>query len=238
MGPGEENGLETRAENYIDLNTVVSVTYQCRTHPTTMELRHLRYLVAVADELSFRRAAERLYVSHAALSQQIGDLEDELGLKLFDRNSRRIQITEVGRVFVAGAKRTLATAQEAVAQATEAAKGQRGRLIIGSLTPVTATFLPEALARFREKFPLVEITVLHLDNRAQIDALLNGGILLGIGYPGPNMDTEALTATVFLRSPVCILCSEHRWPNKGKTPKLVDFRNDNFLAYVPEFAPD
>ena len=203
-----------------------------------MELRHLRYLVAVAEELSFRRAAERLYVSHAALSQQIGDLEDELGLKLFDRNSRRIALTEVGRVFVAGAKRTLATAQEAVAQATEAAKGERGRLIIGSLTPITAAFLPKALARFRQRFPLVEVTVLQVDNRTQIDALLNGEIMLGIGYPGPNMDTEALTATVFLRSPVCILCSEHRWPNKKSPPKLADFRHDNFLAYVPEFAPD
>jgi hypothetical protein len=60
-----------------------------------MELRHLRYLVAVAEDLSFRRAAERLHVSHAALSQQIRDLEDELGLKLFNRNSHRVELTEV-----------------------------------------------------------------------------------------------------------------------------------------------
>jgi LysR family transcriptional regulator, benzoate and cis,cis-muconate-responsive activator of ben and cat genes len=81
-----------------------------------MELRHLRYLVAVAEDLNFRRAAERLHVSHAALSQQIGELEDELGLKLFNRNSHRVELTEVGRVFFGGAKRTLTAAREAIAQ--------------------------------------------------------------------------------------------------------------------------
>ncbi len=78
-----------------------------------MELRHLRYFAAVAEDLSFRRAA----VSEAALSQQIGDLEDELGLKLFNRNSRRVELTEVGHVFLVGARRTLVSAQEAVVQA-------------------------------------------------------------------------------------------------------------------------
>src|ERR1700724_2941765 len=78
-----------------------------------------------------RRAAKHLSVSEPALSQQVGDLENELGLRLFDRNSRRVALTEVGRVFLGGARRTLVSAQEAVAQAHEAAAGERGRLAIG-----------------------------------------------------------------------------------------------------------
>src|SRR6266436_2248333 len=145
-----------------------------------MELRHLRYFVTVAEDLSFRRAAERLHLSHPTLSKQIGDLENELGLKLFDRNPRRVELTEVGRGFLVEAKRTLVSAQQAIAHAHEVATGERGRLSIGAITPVTYAFLNDALTRFRELFPLVEVTVLHMNNLAQIDALLNGSIMLGI----------------------------------------------------------
>src|SRR5260221_11260542 len=86
-----------------------------------VELRHLRYFVAVAEELSFRKAAGLLSVSEPAVSQQVADLEDELGQKLFNRDSRRVELTEVGRVFLRGTRRTLASAAEAVAQAQEAA---------------------------------------------------------------------------------------------------------------------
>src|ERR1700751_6015814 len=122
-----------------------------------MELRHLRYFVTVAEDLSFRRAAERLRLSHPTLSKQIGDLENELGLKLFIRNPRRVELTEVGRGFLVQARRTLVSAQQAVPHAHEVATGERGRLTIGVLTQVTYTFLNDALAQSRELFPLVEV---------------------------------------------------------------------------------
>ncbi|HEX3445095.1 MAG TPA: LysR family transcriptional regulator, partial [Chthoniobacterales bacterium] len=152
-----------------------------------MELRHLRYFVAVAELLSFRRAAGRLHLSHPTLTKQIGDLEDELGLKLFKRSPRRVELTEVGRGFLVEAKRTLVSAERAIAHAHEVATGERGRLSIGAIR-LTYAFLPDALTRFRELFPLVEVTVLHMTNRAQVEALLNGSIMLGIGYPGPSLD--------------------------------------------------
>jgi DNA-binding transcriptional LysR family regulator len=200
-----------------------------------MELRHLRCFVAVAEDLNFRRAAERLHLSHPALSRQISDLEDELGLKFFNRNPRRVELTEAGRVFLVGARRTLASAQEAIAQASEVVKGERGRLSIGCYALVTHPFLPDALSRFRGLFPLVEVTVRHMDNSAQVEALLNGSVTLGIGRLDPNLEeSESLTTTLLLRSPFCIACSEHRWPAKRGTPKLSDFREDNFLVLSRE----
>ena len=200
-----------------------------------MELRHLRYFVAVAEDLNFRRAAERLHLSHPALSRQISDLEDELGLKFFSRNARRVELTEVGRVFLVGAKRTLASAQEAIAQASEVVKGERGRLSIGCYALVTHPFLPDALGRFRGLFPLIEVTVRHMDNRSQLEAVLNGSVMLGIGRLDSNLEESAsLTTTFLLRSPFCIACSEHRWPAKRGTPKLSDFQEDNFLVLSPE----
>jgi DNA-binding transcriptional LysR family regulator len=204
-----------------------------------MELRHLRYFVAVAEELSFRRAAHRLHLSHPALSQQVHDLENELGLKLFERNSRRVELTEIGRAFLIGARRALAAAKEAVTQAHEAAKGDRGRLVIGSIGALTSSFLPIALARFREQRPLVEATALHMHNRAQVEAVLNGSIMLGIGYFDLAVDEderEQLCIQLLLRWPVGIGCSKHRRLPKRAAPKLRDFRHDKFISFDPEYG--
>src|SRR5260221_3095274 len=202
-----------------------------------MQLRHIRYFVAAAEELSLRRAAHRLHVSQPALSLQISDLEDELGLKLFERNSRGVELTEAGRAFLLGGRRVLAAATQAIAQAQEAANGERGRLIVGSISPLTSSFLPGALARFREQRPLVEATVLHMNNRAQVEAVLNGAIMLGIGFFDSAVDEdehEQLSTRLLLRWPVGIFCSKHRRLPKRAAPKLRDFRHDKFISFDQE----
>jgi len=204
-----------------------------------MELRHFRYFIAVAEESSLRRAAHRLHVSQPALSQQISDLEEELGLKLFTRNSRGVGLTEAGRAFLTGGRRVLVAAKQAAEQAQEAAKGERGRLVIGSVGPLTGSFLPLVLSRFREKWPLVETTVLHLNNRAQVEAVLNGSIMLGIGYFSFALEEdeqELVSTRLLLRSPVGIAFSKNRRFPKRAVPKLKDFRHDKFVSVDPEYG--
>src|SRR6516225_5049875 len=178
-----------------------------------MELRHFRYFIAVAEESSLGRAAHRLHVSQPALSQQIGDLEDELGLRLLTRNSRGVELTEAGRVFLIGGRRVLVAAKQAAEQAQEAAKGERGRLVIGSLGAATISFLTGVLSRFREQHPQVEITLLHMNNRAQVEAVLDGSIMLGIGYYSYALEEdeqEQVSTRLLLRSRINIVCPKNR----------------------------
>src|ERR1041385_656850 len=105
-----------------------------------MELRHLRYVVAVADTLHFRRAAERLHISQPPLSQQIQQLENELGVKLFQRTKRQVQVTEAGKLFVEEARLILAQSEHAARVATRVKKGETGQLVIGVAGPADAQF--------------------------------------------------------------------------------------------------
>jgi LysR family transcriptional regulator, benzoate and cis,cis-muconate-responsive activator of ben and cat genes len=204
-----------------------------------MELRHLRYFVAVAEELSVRRAAHRLHVSQPALSQQISDLEDELGIKLFTRNSRGVELTEAGRTFLIGGRRALVAVQQAAEEAQETAKGARGRLVIGSLGAATISFLSGVLSRFREKYPLVEVNLTHMHNRAQVEAVLDGSIMLGIGFYSYSLEEdeqEQVSTQLVLRSPVEIVAPKNRRFPKGTVPKLKDFRHDKFLSVAPDYS--
>jgi DNA-binding transcriptional LysR family regulator len=139
-----------------------------------MELRHLRYFVAVAEELSFRRAAEKLRLSQPALSAQIRALEDELTVRLFERNTRTVKLTHPGRVFLESARQTLATAMQAQEGVRSAAHGLSGTLRVGLIAPVANAWLAAILRRFLQRFPGVQISLFDLSSPAQLQRLRAG----------------------------------------------------------------
>ncbi|MFF3216759.1 LysR substrate-binding domain-containing protein [Streptomyces sp. NPDC002886] len=122
-----------------------------------MELRQLRYVVAVAETRNFTRAAARCFVAQSALSRQIGNLERELGAKLFARTSRRVELTPAGEAFLVGARQCLEAAERAVTDAAAAVGEVRGRLLIGTVPTVVAVDIAEVLQRFRERHPQVRV---------------------------------------------------------------------------------
>jgi DNA-binding transcriptional LysR family regulator len=118
-----------------------------------MELRHLRYFIAVAEELNFRRAAERLHLAQPSLSRQVRDLEEEIGEQLLVRDRTHVALTDAGRTLLEHARGVLATAATASHAAREAGRSAREKLKIGNIGVLTASFLPASLATFHQCFP-------------------------------------------------------------------------------------
>src|SRR3954453_23359911 len=123
-----------------------------------MELRRLRYFVAVAEELHFRRAAERLHLAQPALSQQVRKLETELGVDLFHRTKRGVALTPAGALFLEEARRLLRQAEEAARTARNARAGTIGRLRLGHVVDAVPPVLPRAIAAFAASHPGIEIS--------------------------------------------------------------------------------
>jgi DNA-binding transcriptional LysR family regulator len=160
-----------------------------------MELRHLHYFIAVAEELHFSRAAERLHISQPPLSQQIRDLEVELGVKLFERTKRQVHLTEAGKVFLERSYLVLGQLEQAIAVTQKIGRGEVGELAIGFVDSATYTVLPEILRVFREQFPAVELRLHEMTTAQQIQALLHKQVDIGIvrsAISEPGLDVECL----------------------------------------------
>jgi DNA-binding transcriptional LysR family regulator len=138
-----------------------------------VELRHLRYFVAVAEELSFRKAAKRLHIAQPPLGKQIRDLEEEIGTPLFDRSRNHVRLTGAGQVFLAGAHETLEAAARAIAGARKATCSVVPvPFRIGKFGSFTASFLSETLSIYKETHPSVHISLFGIDPQSQLDGLL------------------------------------------------------------------
>jgi DNA-binding transcriptional LysR family regulator len=142
-----------------------------------MELRHLRYFIAAAEELNFRRAADRLHITSPALSKQIMAMEEELGVRLIERDTVRASLTDAGKAYLPEVRRILAMTEKAGELARKAAGGKvRERLTINGSGPLPALFLPAVLKTYHEKYPDVEIVLLDFLMADQLTALERGEI--------------------------------------------------------------
>ncbi|MBI0476348.1 LysR family transcriptional regulator [Sphingomonas sp. MA1305] len=165
-----------------------------------MELRHLRYFVQVAEDLHFARAAARLGISQPPLSLQIRQLEEDIGVRLLERTSRRVTLTPAGSVFLDAAKRALAEAERGVALARAAARGELGGLRVGF--NASAPFIPKvalAINAYRRLFPEVQLALSEVVGHAQIEAIAAGELDVGFlrSATPPGLPAE-LTATRIL----------------------------------------
>lgn len=145
-----------------------------------MELRHLRYFIAVAKAKNFTRAAESMHVSQPSLSVQIRDLEEELGARLFDRLGRSIALTQAGTLFLEHAERALRELERGAQIVGELHGAQRGRLLVGTLATVNSYLIPPVVSRFKQQFPGVHLQVHSQPSADIVDGLLADRLDLGL----------------------------------------------------------
>ena len=175
-----------------------------------MELTHLRYFIAVAEELHFGRAAAKLHIAQPPLSQQIKRLEDELEVKLFNRTSRRVELTAAGRIFLAEARGIIERANEACSTMINLGKGRSGYLSLAFNEPAINTFLPETVKRFMRKYPEVQLSLNELGIIEQFRELDEKRIHLGFMRPF-GYDTTAYSKQLILREEyVLAIPAKHR----------------------------
>lgn len=203
------------------------------------DFRQLRYFIAVAEELSFTRAAQRLHLSQPPLSQQIQALEQDLGVRLFERDKRNVALTAPGRLFLDQARQILAMADEARSQVSEAAAGFSGHLKLAYTVSVSFhPALPQTLLRLGQNAPNVRVWLSEMYSEPQFSAIRNGQIDVGFvrDVPTHEDDARALRIDVIDREPLVLaLPSGHRLAGRQRI-ELSEVAGDPFVVQPRELA--
>jgi DNA-binding transcriptional LysR family regulator len=203
-----------------------------------MEFRHLRYFVAVAEELSFTRAAAVLHVAQSAVSAQIQSLEDSIGVKLLERNSRRVELTGAGHTFLHGAKKIILELEEVARQARRIGRAETGHLAIGFIGAQSHEWMPLVLRRFRHEYPDVEVTLTEMVPSVQLESLSTHRLDLGVvgaidGKAPAGLQFECIAE----EEPLVGVPSDHALANRPFV-RLQQLKDEGFILTSRENAPN
>ncbi|MBI4784086.1 MAG: LysR family transcriptional regulator [Oscillatoriophycideae cyanobacterium NC_groundwater_1537_Pr4_S-0.65um_50_18] len=194
-----------------------------------MELRQLHYFLAIAEELNFGRAAQRLNIAQPPLTRQIQQLEQELGVQLFNRTSRRVELTEVGKLFVDEAQRILEQVDHSLLTIQRANRGEVGQLVVAFEGSSAYDIIPLSLKAYRERFPEVELTVLGMTTNQQVEALRSGQIQIGFVVPPLQGQVEDLEVEAVIQSPLVLALPEAHPLAAKSTVKVRSLVKESFI---------
>lgn len=201
-----------------------------------MELRHLRYFVAVAENLSFTKAAAKLHLAQPSLTRQIHNLEEEIGVRLLERSKSRVALTEEGRSFLTDARRILALATESVQSVQRLSRGETGELNIAYLSNFDFELLPETLRAFRQAFPHIALNLFDMSPAEQFRALEARKIDLGfVGLPPPAA-SGLYWQSITRHRTIAVLAVKHRLARKRQV-KLTELENMFFVGMSEKTHP-
>ncbi len=200
-----------------------------------MELRHLRYFLCLAEELHFGRAAKKLHIAQPPLSQQIRQLEEELGLQLFERTKRRVQLTAAGAVFANAMQAVMSQIEQGVQAAQQASRGELGQLVIGFVGSSAYNVLPSILQTFRARFPQVNLTLHELTTAQQQQWFKTGQIDVGLARP-PILD-DAIECRVLLRESLVVALPETHPLAKRRKVSQSELAKESFILFPRQASP-
>ena len=196
-----------------------------------MELRQLRYLVALADEQHFTRAAAREHIAQPALSQQIRRLEHEVGLPLVERTTRRVTITEAGRVLVARARRILSEVDAASSEMQALAGARTGHVTLGTMHTMGPVDVSLALAVFHQRHPAVELTVREQSSEELAEMLRDDVLDLAFLSVTERMESHGLGLHQLVSEElVVVLPSEHQLAGRAQV-RMAELEHEQFISY-------
>src|SRR5438309_3021208 len=204
-----------------------------------VELRHLRYFVAVAEMENVSRAALKLHVSQPALSRQIRDLEDEIGFSLLERTAKSIRLTDAGRAFLSDARALLQNADEAVTKARAVASAHPTELHVGYSPTPFAEILPKTLRAFQRKMPNVHIRLHDWSNKDTLDGIRDGRLELGlITAPPTGSSLRDLRYEELFRQRVCVaVAPQHPFARRRSVP-LIEAAVESLIGLTREDYPN
>ena len=195
-----------------------------------MELRHLRYFVAVAEERHFGRAAARLHMAQPPVSQQIRRLEEELGVRLLRRTTRRVELTPAGSAYLGRAREVLAAVDSAAVEAQRVDAGLEGRLVVGCVGSATYSLLPSLARTLRDQLPAIDFgfrgEMLVPD---QVDALLRGDI--DVALLRPPIDPPDIVLNALRRERLIVALPDGHRLAKRKRLRISDLRDEDFIVH-------
>jgi DNA-binding transcriptional LysR family regulator len=227
------------SRKYFVMISVIVANY----HRDGMELRHIRYFLAVAEELNFRRAAASLHVAQPSLSFQIRQLEEEIQVRLLERDTHRVVLTTAGRSFMENCRRTLRDVEDATRTAQLVSRGAAGKISIGFVASLGLGLLPAVLRTYRREFPQVDVGLAEMDTSQQIKALNEHRLdlgFVGLGLPSDEM-TDLKVATVAQEKLFAVLPQDHPLSKntraKGKPISLAALADEPFLFAERSSAP-
>jgi len=201
-----------------------------------VELRHLRYFTAVVRWHGYREAARQVNIAQPALSQAVVELEDELGLKLFNREKRRARLTPEGEVFYVEALRVLETAGQAMEAARRAARGEIGILRIGFLGSATSSFLPSLIRLYRQRYPGVKLVLNELTPVQQDEAFARGELDIGFTRPLNKEQSALRESRTLYKEPLLVAMPEHAAP-RAKVMELAKLEGTPLVLFHRQGAP-